>query len=238
MANLTELQTRITAIFDQAGGSIDSSSSEYTRRKTLLNKSLRKWALEKGYTWRQLIETTTLNTVADQNYVDLPSDYKYGNLLIPQSQRLTVGAEQYPVVEIGDALNRNTADFYIYISGNPGTGYRLNINPTPTVVASIPLNYYTSNLATDSLGVSRAELTDGTDISKCPSDDFLVYDTVADMFLIDDEGDQYSQYRDMAQMEMDRMLINNELGESNQGVSMVFVDNAQGIEAIGGYLDY
>jgi hypothetical protein len=238
MTNLQGLQTRMTAIFDQAGGSIDPSSGEFTRRTTLLNESLKKWASIKAYTWRELVTTDTLTTVNGQSYVELPDSYKFGNLILPQNGLLTIGADKYPVLEYGDAINRGTAEHFVYVTGNPGGGYRLNISPTPTEVLSIPISFYSEDLATDSSGVSKLELSDLTDIPKCPNENWLVYNTLAQMFLIDDEGDQYQAYTQMADKEMSNMLINNVLGEDNQGVNLVFVDDSQGYESIGGYLDY
>lgn len=237
MATLADLQTEITAIFDQAGGSIDSSTNEYTRRTTLLNRALRNWAETKSYTWRELIKSTTLTTTPSQSYVDLPSDYKYGHLLLPQNQRLKVGNDSYQLLEYGDAINQGSSVYYLYITGNQGAGYRLNINPTPTEALNIPISYYSNELATNTSGTSQAKLVSSTDIPKCPSSDYLIYKTVAEMFLIDDEGDQYSQYKEMAAEEMKNMIINHELGEDNQGVGLVFVDEAQGFEPIGGYIE-
>lgn len=234
MANLTQLQTRISARFDQVGGTISETSGEWTRRTTLINDAARKWA--KITRWVQLLTTTTLTTTASQNYVDLPSGAEYGNLILPSDQMIKLNNLYYSLVPYDVAKSKDDSDYYMYILGDPINGYKLYINPTPSDAYSFDLAYYTTELATDSSGTSQEELTTGTDITKCPDPDYLVYGTLMELFLIDGD-DQFNKYEQMQLDVLNNMLENNLLGQVNEGFGIVEVDVAQNFSPIGG-LDF
>ena len=235
MATLTELQTRISARFYQAGNTLSSTTTEWARRRTLLNAAAREWDRKAKGAWPQLRKSVTLSTAPSQNYVDLPSDFKYGRMLLPESEFVKIGEEYYPLYQFDYTQSLDSSLKYLYISGNGQAGYRLNINPTPNAVLDLTFSYYSTNLATNASGTEQTELSLETDITLCPDPDFLVAHALMEMFSVDDEGNLYKIYSDMSKELLNDIYYNYQIGQVNEGMRIPLVDESQGFAPIGGF---
>lgn len=204
ITTLDDIQKEIALDFDSSPTAPASTDSEYSRRTGIINRFERIWG-EKAF-WKELEKNTTLNTVANTSTVDLPSDCENGRLALSMEGHIKIGSSWHLVIDQTEKGNYESTDRIAWITGNPATGYTLNIQPTPTEVLDIPLVYYSTSLATDTTGTTeKSVLVEASDITKCPNRYYLVNSVLAVLFKVDDEGNKGVDY--------ERIAMDNGLGD-------------------------
>lgn len=214
---LQEIQTAISARFDQSGSTISSNTTEWSRRLTLINQAE---DTVRGFLrgqWSFLLTSATLSTTANQGYINLPSDYERGSLAVANSGLLTINEIFYKFKGYIDTLNYLATDYAVWIKGNNSQGFKLYIQPTPGAVYSVPINYYTNQMATDEDGIDLKKLTNPTDITKIPDPYYIVDWVVGELFLIDDEtSSKWQFYKQSAQNRLTEMAASDGRDQNEQ----------------------
>ena len=234
MATLSDYQISISVDIDSSATAPSSSDPEFDRRTVLLNRALVKWARTRDYRWSSLYTPYSVNSVAGQSYVSLPSDFRWGNAVLSETGAVVINGLNYEMISPDQRHNRVSSDNYVYITGNKQTGFRLNINPTPDAVFSIPLDYYTIYLVIDEDGVTHKEkLVNGGDFSKCPDDIYPPLETLAQLYKDDDEGNKGIDFERQAVDILNTMLAQENGGQENQSMEIQSQWEESGFPAIG-----
>lgn len=234
MADLSDYQQNITVDIDSSADAPGTSDPEYERRTVFLNRALKKWARVRDYRWPELFTPYTASTVAGQSYIDLPTDFKWGNAVLSKTGSLVINGLDYQVISPDQRHTRISDDHYVYITGNKTTGYRLNINPTPDAVYSFPLDYYTINLVVDADGVTHKEkLENAGDTGKCPDDMYPPIEALAQLFKDDDEGNKGVDFERQAIDMLNDMLAVVNGGQENESLEITSLWEEEGYPPIG-----
>lgn len=230
---LNDIQKMISAEFDQSGTPISSTTAEYSRRTTLINVAERMWREYLQGKWTVLKTNPTLVTVANQNYVSLPSGYKLGREIFDRGGLILIGSLYYKKVSRQDLDQYQTTETLVWIEGNDASGYKMYIQPTPSSIVSFEFDYYTKNCAVSSSAVEVDVLTAFDDITKVPDPTFLSDYALGRLFTVDDEptkGAIYSQ--EALQAKLNLMVIQQ---ANFDGLTVRTNDDDVGYEPIGGY---
>lgn len=194
----------------------DSTAEDYLIIKGALNDAINKWggtAQEDSVKWKELFTNLAdasdgdKTTTASTSQYDAPSDF----VEISSFVKMTDSDSQslyYPYKKQDDvlrALKENTSEQFFYITGNSGSGYKININPAPISTGNtIAYSYY--KLPT--------ELSATTDTFEMSRPYFAVYDALASI-LEEERPDLAQTYMSRAASLMDKMLIDNEIPPFN-----------------------
>jgi hypothetical protein len=227
---LLDIQKRISARYDISGDTVPTTSTEWGRRVTLINLAEKK--LQKESKWSWLIKTTTLTTTPNVAHVNLPADYSKGSLIAQLTTHLKIDTVEYMLADKATQTTLNSTSKIVWISGNEASGYRLNIQPTPTTAVSFSISYISTYMATDSSLTEKEGLADATDITKVPNPDYLTNYVLAELYASNDDLAKARMYTDMMQEELRAMLINDNY-EMNTLSPMVSVTDYD-FEPLGG----
>jgi len=214
---LNDLLTEISLDFDTSASVPSSSSSEYARRVKLINRFERLWARELNYKWADLAKSTTLTITSGNSTATMPTDFKYGNIILTGSGEVKIGSSYYRMVSKDQVLDFETNQTIAWITGNDAAGYTFNIQPTATGTLTVTLDYFTTYLATNASLTEQAVLSADTDITKCPDPYFIVYSALAVLYKADeDEIGRAFDYERLATESISNMIANNMIGGLNQ----------------------
>lgn len=238
MYTLQDIQNRISSKFDYSGSAISDTTSEWSRRKNLINIAEEEWRDANFGKWKALFKTSVLTTTG-ASFVVLPTDYKEGRALFDLTGSIWINNMPYRKVKKAEQLTRLPTDYLAWILGNDAQGYNMYIQPTLTSGINFDFNYYSTYLATDSLGVDKLLLDLVDDITKCPDVNFIVDRVVGELFDLDDDPAKGKLYNDKADKRLVIMSTQNQLGDVNEQNTIVNVADAEGYEPIGGvYEEY
>lgn len=189
LLTLDDVLVEISLDIDSSATPPAATDAEYTRRLKLANRFERLWATALNYRWPELYtETTSTTTTIGQTYVAMPSDFERGNLVLNKAGEIKIGSIYYKVVDPSDRQTYPAIARVCWFTGNKPSGIRMNIGVTPTQSEIVYLNYYSTNLATDAGGTSKAVMTTGTDQTKCRDPYYLVFGILSVLYKSDDEG--------------------------------------------------
>lgn len=235
MATLNDIQIGIALDVDSSADAPGTNDSEFNRRLYLINRAERKWAKALNGRWPQLLQTpTNITTTAGQNYITLPSDFEFGNLVLAADGEIKIGSIFYKLVNRDMKDVQYDSAYICWITGNPSAGYRLNIQPTPQDVLTVNLVYYSNYLATTSGGTDQAVLATTTDITKVSDPDFLVFDVLSHLYKDDDEGNKGLDFERLAQDRLNQMISLASRGQQNQFDEIQELAEVGGFPSIGG----
>lgn len=226
------MMSHMASVVDFTASPPPSNTDVYQRRLTLLNQAAEEWARHLNYAWEELYDTATLSVVSGQDYIDLPSGYSTGSLILPTSNEITINDKTHRFVNITNVKDYVASEPLVYITGNPVAGYKLNIQPTPEEDSQLAIRYYSNDLAVDQNGNSKAELELETDSTKCPDSMYLVYRAVAVHYGTDETN--YAQslnYQRAARDALTRMY--RAKSENNQTTAVKEVPTLQGNPRLG-----
>lgn len=189
-----------------------STDDEYTIAKSLVNEAISRWSNYDGVYWKELFttaQTTTgsgaVTTVASGTTTyAAPDDMREagGFVKIKDSDGNTV--QSYTIVDPQDAQFMSDDNTYCYFTGNPASGFTLNLNPAPTSNLdgkSIDYVYYKK----------PTELEDASDETECPNAMFLVHRMLANRFRASRNPYYSSALRD-AEDALSIMKLDNDSG--------------------------
>jgi hypothetical protein len=233
---LSEIHDEIALDIDFSSTAPSSDTTEYARRTKYINRWERFIRQAKGGKWKFLEKSTTLTTTPSQDYVNLPATYTRGSSLVDPAGYITINNILYKLVESDEKDIRNSTDYICWIRGSDAEGYKLYIQPTPSSAQSFTLRYYTSQMATDTLGTTEKEvLVLSTDITKIPNPYIIVYGVESDLlFSIGSQTALATQRYNEAQQLLEEMIARDEEGETNQDTSILDVRNLEGYSPFGG----
>lgn len=128
-----------TAFYSQyrAEAQIPSSSEdEYKIGIPLANEAINRWANYDNTMWKELFQTLqsaddgdkVLSSRTDYN---CPEDFKTvgGFVSVKDSDGKVI--RRYPIIEPQEAQFRSDSSYYAFVTGGPGEGYVMNLNPAP-----------------------------------------------------------------------------------------------------------
>ncbi len=156
-----------------------STDTEYTVGLRLANEAINHWATYDNTFWKELY--TTLQTTEGGSISTgvtqyaCPSDFKQagGHVKVLDSNGKT--QQLYPIIEPQDVQFKGSNETYAYFTGDPNTGYFLNINPSPTsTLNGLDIDYVYYKAPT--------LFTTGTDITEMSDPYFIVHRMLASRF--------------------------------------------------------
>lgn len=162
MATLNSVLADVAAVVDQ--DTTLATGTELTVRVNLVNQALNEWA--EAYEWKQLRQSSSLTFSLSGVSSALPTNFK--RLMSPIYD---AGNSYYEYKEIDPDSRFLVAsdDKYVWIGGNPASGYFVNINPAMASGASLVFEYQST----------PSSLATLQDVSVCPSGEFLAKRTIA-----------------------------------------------------------
>lgn len=213
-STLNDVQTDIAVDFDSSATPPATTNSEWSRRTALINRAERMVGKALSWRWPWLYKTdSSLATVVGTATISLPGDFRPTGLILDAAGNLHIGSTAYRLVTVRERQDFDTTAKICWITGNDVNGYTLHVQPTPTAVATLDLQYYSFYLATDQAGTTEKEvMTDSTDKTKIPAAVYLSLYTLAQLYKDDDEGNKGIDFERQAIDELNRMLseVNNE----------------------------
>jgi len=234
MATLNDVQSLISAEFDQSGSVINPFSGEYERRRRLVNIAERMWREFNSGRWSVLRTTASLILTIGQPYVTLPSDYIIGREDFDHNnQLLKIGSTDYKKITPNQRYQFDPAEPLVWFSGNEAIGYRLNLQPTPSEAVSFDFPYFSKNTAIDENNIEKEFMTLPSDKTKIPDPTFLSDYALGRLFRVDDEpakGGQYTQ-----ESLTSRLVLMASQNAQIQGLNIPNAADDVSLEPIGGY---
>jgi hypothetical protein len=235
---LNDILVEISLDFDFTTSTPPTTSQEHSRRVKLINRFERELGRFKAYKWRFLQKSTSLSTTPNVATVSLPSDMSYNGAEIAQDGYVRFldgnsNTTYYQLVTLDQVKTFETSEKLVWITGNEAVGYTLNINPTPTDTYTIPLNYFSKYLATDSGLTPKEVMTASTDITLIPNPMYLVYKTLMILNKTDDSNPLGNDYNAMANEALSQMLGDENALNFNQLQEIPDLAEVQGYPNIG-----
>lgn len=224
--SLQDLQDRINTLVSNDSDTPAAIDDEWTVRINLINQAIGKWESSDVH-WDELWTSYTHNTVvvaADTDYVLTIADLRFPGGFIKLSLN---GGDTYIQVVSPEEYQRYQMEARcVYFTGNPSTGYTLNLGWTPvagdgTVGATIKFPYYkyATRFTSSSLTTAKPEMSDPN---------FLVYDVAATKSLLESKNNQFSVFSTDAEASMNNMRIMNDIKppfQSDMMDDLDYIDN-------------
>lgn len=146
----SEIIDQIYSAYENDSTSWSSTSAEYLTARRLCKAAILRWEYLEGTRWNELY--TTLTDAADGTKTITAGTYTYGcptNMHYPPQQTSYVrlvtssGSKTFlPVIPLSkvEQMGQST-DAFCYFTGNPKSGYTLNINPNLNLTTGDTINY-------------------------------------------------------------------------------------------------
>lgn len=231
---LDEIQTQIAVDIDSSANPLPSTNTEYVRRRKIINRYERSWASRKNYVWNVLLNKAQVTINAGETSVVLPSGFTGKNIALSQDGYITIGGVSYRFVRYDESKTYADTARITYLLGNDSVGYTLHVKSATEEARTIEFDYYTKNLATNSNGDTEKEvMTEPTDITKCPSPEYIINASLATLSKTDDESDKGLDYERRAEQEMDEMVANENVGMFQQEDRMMDIMEIEGYDSLG-----
>lgn len=199
MADITDIQSRIASIVDQSDDAPTAGNDTWDLRLKYINRAQNKW---QGISdWPQLYKEVFTNTsqATGNVTVAMPADFKKlaGYPLIVESTTET--GTEYSQIDPWERKQYGSTDKFCYVLGEPSGGYQLILHPGSLVSgASIYYNYWSGG----------ATLASPTDVSMCPDPEYLVNESVAQLWE-SREDPRYPEMKSEADRRLAQMLEND-----------------------------
>mgnify|MGYP000854603661 CR=1 FL=1 len=205
---LQDLQDRINTLVNNDVDTPSTTDDEWTTRLNLINQAIGKWEAS-DVLWDELWTTYTHGATVSSatTYTITATDIRF---LGGQVRLVLNGATTYvSVISPEEYQNYEGEARVVYLTGNPSTGWTLNLGWTPvsgdgTYGATIKFDYY--KYATRFTTSSNT-----TDKSEIPDPNFIVYDVAAVKSLLESKNNQFSIFSTEAQKSLDNMRVMNEV---------------------------
>ena len=192
MADVTDLQSRISSIVDQDDDAPTAGGDIWDLRLKYLNRAQGKW--QEAYDWPQLYKEVFANTSQPTANVSIamPTDFRKlaGYPVVIASSTDT--ESEYPQIDPQKRKQYSSTEEYCYVLGEPSGGHYLILNPGSLISgASIFYNYWANS----------GTLASPANISMCPDPEYLVSEAIAQLW----EAREDPRYPEM-KLEADRKL--------------------------------
>ncbi len=205
--DLDGIASAVVALINQDVDALASTDDEYILIKRLADNAINRWENDNGILWLELwgnltgaADGTKTITSGTSTYA-APTNFRFPGGWV----RLTSGGQEirYPVIKPGEAQRAGASSGakMAYFTGNPGTGYTLNISPTPDSTINgwtIDYDYYA--LASD--------LSTGGDSPEMLDPYFIVY-YISSELVREEDPTRWKSLRDDAEEKLRQMEVNN-----------------------------
>ena len=181
---LEQILEQVSIDYDFTTSIVSSASSEYSRRVALANRAADKWASTRQYQWPELLQSTTVTADGSAN-VAMPSGFSPNNVILTGGGSILAGGVYFTLIPYNAINAYPDTEPVVYFTGNPASGYYLTFSSAIENGVSIPVDYFTTDLATNTSGTSQEKLVVSTDKTKCPRPMYIVYSILADLFRVD-----------------------------------------------------
>lgn len=180
------------------------TDDEYLTARGLANIAINRWHKYENTTWNELITNLTDSAVllgGDKVTVDATYSYDCPSDFVRPVSLVRIGGELFDVKKPQQLAELNeSGQNFVYFTGNPKDGYKMNINKNLTVVGGKTIEYeYYKTPSTFSSKTSETEMSDPY---------FIVYFIAAHM---GDEGIN-TDYFQMAEARLEQMRSVNMSG--------------------------
>lgn len=211
---LSKIFEKIASLYDISNTYPNLTTTEGLRRLELVNFALDDYRNKSN--WLNLRRVANLSTIANQSYVDLPSDVDNGRIIPHKNGLIIIDDVVYPIVFNLEEINENVYSKYVWISKHNDI-YRLNIYPTPTTVANFQLRYQSVNSVLDTSNNYKKHFSVLTDKTIIEYPEYIVYMVLSNLYTTDDDVTKGQLYESKAQFivnsEAKKQFI-NEIGGS------------------------
>lgn len=181
-------------LYEQDNDVPESTSTDYTVRRSIINAGIGYWEGYKDTEWEALKTTLDLdNTGADTTVAtgDTQSDCPTSLVKIGKSIRLVSGTssviyKRKTSSEADDLIANSSTEKFFWITGKPGA-YKINWNPAiPAEYNGFSIKYIFKKKAT--------QMTATTDVPDAPDHLFLVHYLLSWLYKDDDAGKSREQF--------------------------------------------
>jgi len=199
MADITDIQSRISSIVDQSDDAPTAGGDTWNLRLKYINRAQNRW--QEMSDWPQLYKEVFTNTsqASGNVTVAMPADFKKlaGFPLIIESS--SDSGTEYAQIDPQERERYGITDKFCYVLGNPSDGYSLILHPgSLSSGASIYYNYWSAG----------ATLASPADVSMCPDPEYLVVESIAQLWEAR-EDPRYPEMKSEADRRLAQMLEND-----------------------------
>jgi len=197
-----------------------TTDDEYITARGLANIAINRWEKYENTTWNELITKLSDAVDGDKTTTDGVFTYACPNNFVRPVSFVRIGDQLFDVIPAEKiAEMKESGNSWVYFTGNPKDGYKLNINPNLIVkTASIEYEYY-----------RKASLLEDPDDKTEMSDPyFIVYFVAAHM---GDEGLNGDFYQ-MSEARLEQMRsvnMSTPYGVSNDIITTLDSNNGFGV---------
>lgn len=181
--NEAAIQLAISALYEATSDIPSASDDDYVTRRVLINRALHRWEHNKGFWWDELwTSDESLTVLADTTEYDAPTNFRRAGGFVELYDGTTM-IKRYPVIKPNGARYHGSGT-YAYFKGNPNTGFKLVLSPTPVteeVGKTIKYDYYKK----------ATEYTATSTISEIPDPEYIVHSVVAELWKSDGNEGNY-----------------------------------------------
>ncbi|RMD45208.1 MAG: hypothetical protein D6831_03855 [Aquificota bacterium] len=203
---LQDILEKIHALYEGDTSYPSEGSEDWNFRLKLVNNAIDEWAYVEGVYWKELFKNLSDATDGDKTATtsttayNAPSDFRFISSFV-QITDSNGSKTLYGMVRPDEVLKTQKttpSSKVFYITGNPSTGYKINIlNP---IDGTISYSYYKT----------PASLSSSTDKPEMSNPMYIVYSVVAQLYELDNRNDLVGKYLNLAKQAMDQMVIENE----------------------------
>lgn len=160
-----------------------NTDDEYVTGMRFANEAVNRWANFDATYWKELYSTlvaaddgSKLIVLGQQTY-ECPSDMREAGGFVKILDANGSSVRNYPIVEPQEVQFKSNDAGFAYFTGNPSTGFTLNLNTAPdTSIDGLEINYIYYKKPT--LFIT------GTDTTEVPDSYFIVHRMLANRFRV------------------------------------------------------
>jgi len=210
----SDLQDAIHTLYETDATTPASTDDDYLIRRRLINISINRWENNMGTLWNELWTNTTLNSTGavltlstTTTTYAAPDAFVFAGGFV----RITDGTDTLSTIAVikPEEAQINTNRLVAYFTGNPKTGYDLNLTQEPGDSLNgktLEYDYY-----------KRAEaISDTTDVAEMADPYYIVYAVVSELHKGDNNITLYQSALQEAEERLRQMVVKNTLYENYQ----------------------
>lgn len=220
------MQARLHTLYQGDNDTPDSASDDYAVRRQLFNDAILEW--EESGNWRELYSTLTAASDGDKTATsgvtayDCPTDCNriLGYVRITESNGTINYYKQLDITE-EQLRDNDTETLFFYITGNPSSGYQINLNNPKA--GTIRYEYY-----------KHAAILDATtDKPEMRDPYFAIYHALSILLENDGLGDRATLAKFEKDKRLSAMQLHNAQLGAYQDMSIPDYEYDQGVGGFG-----
>lgn len=187
-----------------------STDEEYTVAMRFMNDAIERWANYDNVYWKELFANVAdaadgdKTVTAGTTIYDCPTDFKEagGSVRLRDASSNNV-LKNIPIIEPQEAQFKNDLSNFVYFTGNPADGYKLNFNVAPDTTGQV-LDYVYYK--------KPSKFSSGSDTTEMSIPEFMIYHALAHRFRASRNWSAYQITKRDAEDSLRTMQLDNNSG--------------------------